>query len=204
MPYRIRPPRKASLAPPPIGQLAARDHQHRHDQQEQRDRRLHALHVRVQVVADVVDHHVHVRAREAADELGQRQRGDERARGFDPGRCPRGVPGGCRAHRLPRSACSIPKTSSSSSPNTAPRACPAVPCSGYAMATIGASSLLLFDGPTEVVRPVRCVRSWAHQQSTRPTPTRCVQLASRRTIQALGLAGSDRRTARWTHNELWS
>src|SRR6185437_11817121 len=42
--------------------------------QEQGDADLDALDVSVQVVADVVDHDVHVRAREAADELGQGQR----------------------------------------------------------------------------------------------------------------------------------
>ena len=62
---------KAPLATPTIRQLAGRDHQDGHDQQEQRDRGLHALDRRVQVVADVVDHHVHVRARKAANELGK-------------------------------------------------------------------------------------------------------------------------------------
>ena len=64
---------EAPLASPAVGQLAARDHQRRHHQQEQRDRRLHALHRGVEVLADVVDHHVHVRAGEAADELGEGQ-----------------------------------------------------------------------------------------------------------------------------------
>jgi hypothetical protein len=54
--------------------------QDRHDQQEQGDRRLHTQHGRVQVLGDVVDHHVHVRARETADELGKRERSDEVAR----------------------------------------------------------------------------------------------------------------------------
>ena len=36
---------------------------------------------RVQVVADVVDHHVHVRAGEAADELRERERQDQPTRG---------------------------------------------------------------------------------------------------------------------------
>ncbi len=57
-----------------IGELAAGDHQRRHHQQEDRDRGLHALDGGVQVMADVVDHHVHVRARETADELGERER----------------------------------------------------------------------------------------------------------------------------------
>ena len=52
-----------------IGQLAAGDHQRRHDQQEDRYRDLHTLDGGVQILADVVDHHVHVRAGEAADEL---------------------------------------------------------------------------------------------------------------------------------------
>ena len=77
--------KRPELSPP-------RDHQHRHDQQEQRDRRLHPLHIRVQVVADVVDHHVHIRTREAANELSKRERSDERARRFNPGRCRRSLP----------------------------------------------------------------------------------------------------------------
>ena len=71
--------REAALAAPTIAQLAGGDHQDRHDQQEQGDRRLHTLHGRVQVLGDVVDHHVHVRARETADELGKRERGQESA-----------------------------------------------------------------------------------------------------------------------------
>src|SRR5205814_3190 len=35
---------------------------------------LHPVHGRIQVVTDVSDHHVHVRAREAADELRERER----------------------------------------------------------------------------------------------------------------------------------
>ena len=66
--------REAPLAAVRVGQLAAGDHQRRHHQQEDRDRDLDALHGGVQVLADVVDHHVHVRAGEAADELRQRQR----------------------------------------------------------------------------------------------------------------------------------
>ena len=65
---------EAPLPAVAVGQLAAGDHQRRHHQQEDRDRDLHALHRGVQVLADVVDHHVHVRAGEAADELGQGQR----------------------------------------------------------------------------------------------------------------------------------
>ena len=72
---------EAALPAPAVGQLAARDHQDRHDQEEQRDRGLHALDGRVQVVADVGDHHVHVRAREAADELRERERQDQPTRG---------------------------------------------------------------------------------------------------------------------------
>ena len=69
------------LAAVAIGQLAARDHERRHDQQEDRDRELHALHGRVQVLADVVDHDVHVRAGEAADELGEREGNQHPAQG---------------------------------------------------------------------------------------------------------------------------
>ena len=76
-------PGEAPLAAPAVGQLAARDHEDGHDQQEQRDRGLDALDGRVQVIADVRDHHVHVRAREAADELGEGQRKDEAPRRSD-------------------------------------------------------------------------------------------------------------------------
>jgi len=57
-----------------VGQLAARDHQCRHHQQEQGYTDLDSLDCGVQVVADVIDHDVHVRAREAADELSQGER----------------------------------------------------------------------------------------------------------------------------------
>ena len=53
-------PGEAPLPAVAIGQLAAGDHERRHDQQEDGDRDLHALHRGVQVLADVVDHHVHV------------------------------------------------------------------------------------------------------------------------------------------------
>ena len=76
-PVQRQAPDEAPLAAPAVGQLAARDHQDRHDQQEQGDRGLHALDGRVQVIADVGDHHVHVRARETADELGKRERKDQ-------------------------------------------------------------------------------------------------------------------------------
>ena len=76
-PVQREPDREAALAAPAVGQLAAGDHQDRHDQQEQRDRGLDALDGRVQVVADVADHHVHVRAGEAADELRECERKDQ-------------------------------------------------------------------------------------------------------------------------------
>src|SRR5262249_2052607 len=50
------------------------DHERGHHQQEEGDRDLHALNGRVQIRADVRDHHVHVRARETADELRECQR----------------------------------------------------------------------------------------------------------------------------------
>jgi hypothetical protein len=62
---------ETTLAAPAVRQLAAGDHEDRHDQQEQRDRELDALNRRVEVLADVVDHHVHVRASETADELSE-------------------------------------------------------------------------------------------------------------------------------------
>ena len=86
--------REAPLATPAVGQLAAGDHERRHDEQEDGDGDLHAMHRRVQIVADVGDHHVHVRAREAADELGEGERDQNpsqrggrrrRARGFGAG-----------------------------------------------------------------------------------------------------------------------
>ena len=68
--------REAPLAAPPVGQLAAGDHEGGHHQQEHGDRDLYALHGRVEVLADVGDHHVHVRAGEAADELRERERNE--------------------------------------------------------------------------------------------------------------------------------
>ena len=67
------PQREAPFPAPTIGQLAPGNHESRHDQKEQRDRHLHSLDRGVQVVADVVDHDVHVRPGEAADELRQCQ-----------------------------------------------------------------------------------------------------------------------------------
>ena len=94
---------EAPLATPAVGQLAAGDHERRHDEQEQRDRDLHALHRRVEVVADVGDHHVHVRAREAADELrrARAERGPSATR----------ATGGCRrrfGRQLRRRGCRRP------------------------------------------------------------------------------------------------
>jgi hypothetical protein len=48
-------------------------------QQKQRDRELNALDVCVQITTYVVDHHVHVRAGEAADELRERERSQKPA-----------------------------------------------------------------------------------------------------------------------------
>ena len=67
--HRLRPHRSVSL-PPGIMKR-------RHHEQEDRDRDLHALHGRVEVLADVGDHHVHVRAREAADELREGERDED-------------------------------------------------------------------------------------------------------------------------------
>ena len=50
-PVQHEPDGEAALAAPTIGQLAARDHEDRHDQQEQGDRRLHTLHGRIQILA---------------------------------------------------------------------------------------------------------------------------------------------------------
>src|SRR4029453_11236945 len=72
---------EAALTAPGVRQLAARDHQGRHDQQEQRDRGLHPLDGGVQVGADVVDHHVHVGTGEAADELGKSEGNQQPPRG---------------------------------------------------------------------------------------------------------------------------
>jgi hypothetical protein len=76
-PVERETPREALFPTPAVGQLAAGDHQDGHDQQEEGDRRLDALDGRVKIGADVVDHHVHVRAGEAADELGERERQDQ-------------------------------------------------------------------------------------------------------------------------------
>ena len=59
-----------------IGQLAAGDHERGHHQQEDRYRHLDPLDGGVQILAHVVDHHVHIRTGEAADELRQRERNE--------------------------------------------------------------------------------------------------------------------------------
>ena len=69
---------EAAFAAPDVGQLAARDHQRRHREGEQRDRRLHPGHGRAQVCGDRADRHVHVRGRVTGDELRQRQRQNHR------------------------------------------------------------------------------------------------------------------------------
>jgi hypothetical protein len=50
---------ETTLAAPTVRQLATGDHEDRHDQQEQGDRELDPLDRRVEVFANVVDHHVH-------------------------------------------------------------------------------------------------------------------------------------------------
>jgi hypothetical protein len=70
---------KAALAAVTVRQFAAGDHQRGHHQQEGGDGELDAVHRGVQVPAHVVDHHVHVRARETADELRQRERTEDAA-----------------------------------------------------------------------------------------------------------------------------
>jgi hypothetical protein len=71
-----QPRHQAPLASPHVGELAARDHQRRHGEREQRDGRLHAEDGGVQVARHRGDGDVHGRARVAADELGQRERQD--------------------------------------------------------------------------------------------------------------------------------
>ena len=71
--------REATLAAPPVGQLPAGNHQGGHHEQEDGDRDLDPLHGGVQVLADVGEHHVHVRAREAADELRESERNENLA-----------------------------------------------------------------------------------------------------------------------------
>src|SRR5262249_33223057 len=70
---------ETALTAPAIGELAARDPERGHHPQEERDRDLPTLDRRVEVLADVVDHHVHVRAREAANELRERERNQDLA-----------------------------------------------------------------------------------------------------------------------------
>src|SRR5206468_9532392 len=75
---------EAALSAPSVGELAARDHEGGHHQQEHGDRDLDALHGRMEVLADVRDHDVHVRAGETTDELCKRERNEDlpqRARG---------------------------------------------------------------------------------------------------------------------------
>jgi hypothetical protein len=73
--------REASFAAPAVRELAPGDHQRSHHQQESRDRDLDTLHRGVKVFADVGDHDVHVRAREAADELRQGERNEDLPQG---------------------------------------------------------------------------------------------------------------------------
>jgi hypothetical protein len=68
------PDGEQALAAVAVGELAAGDHQRGHDQQEDGDRDLDALDGGVQVLAHVVDHHIHVGTGEAADELRQGER----------------------------------------------------------------------------------------------------------------------------------
>ncbi len=82
---------EAAFPSPTVGQLAAGDHEGGHYQQEQRDGDLDTLDRGIQVVADVGDHHVHVRAGKTADELRERQ-GHEHF----PERWRRSRPGGLR------------------------------------------------------------------------------------------------------------
>jgi len=89
---------QAPFAPPFVGQLAARDHQRGHGEQEQRDRRLHAVHRGPQVLGDAVDRHVHVRAREARHELSQGQRRQRPASDARDRTRRRGQRCRCRAH----------------------------------------------------------------------------------------------------------
>ena len=88
--------REAAFSAPSIGQLAAGDHERRHDQQEERYRDLDALDRGVQILADVVDHDVHVGTGEAADELGQGKRKQHapQRRSHPPGLC-------CLSHSSP-------------------------------------------------------------------------------------------------------
>ena len=82
-----QPHREAALSAPLLGQFAARDHERGHDQQEERDGDLDALDRGVKVLADAVDHDVHVRTGETADELrqGQRQEHAPQRRSHPPG-----------------------------------------------------------------------------------------------------------------------
>ena len=54
-----------------VSQFAARDHERRHHQKKDRDCDLNALDGGVQVLDHVRDHHIHVRAGKAADELSE-------------------------------------------------------------------------------------------------------------------------------------
>ena len=65
--------RETPLSPDDIRELAARDHQGRHREREQRDRGLDHLDARPEVGGDLRDRDVRARPREAAQELGQDQ-----------------------------------------------------------------------------------------------------------------------------------
>jgi hypothetical protein len=105
----IRPPSSGPAARQP----APGNHQRRHHQQEQGDRHLHSLDGGVQVLADVVDHHVHVRAGEAADELRQgegHEDGAQHTGGGGDRMCVHGVtcPVGGRPGRVASTSASVP------------------------------------------------------------------------------------------------
>jgi hypothetical protein len=87
---------EAPFAAELVGQLAARDHEGGHDQEKQGNADLHRLDGGVQVGLDVVDHDVHVRAGETADELRQRQRHQHL-----PQRCPVQLGNGAGHRRTP-------------------------------------------------------------------------------------------------------
>jgi len=54
-----RPDRERPVAPEDVGELGAEQHERRHDERVERDRRLHALDRRVEVVDDLGDRDVH-------------------------------------------------------------------------------------------------------------------------------------------------
>ena len=80
--------RERAVAAQDVAELRAEQHERRHHERVQRDRRLHALDRRVEVFDDLRDRHVHHARVEHHDELRRREdeHGEPLAHGRDPSR----------------------------------------------------------------------------------------------------------------------